>query len=190
MGDSFRNLSHAVAEWYRRHYLATLIVTTLLFLLQLFHLYWLFTDVIMKRLTGHSYFIFPPQGLIVYVMIDYFEIPTHISAMFLYFYEFRQGVRAKSLFFFFLLQLHWIHLLWITDDVVVKTIADHPLIAWGSVAAWIAILIDYLEVPIIVDRLIQVWKERHVLWHRIRVNMGWERPGAVAAKTGLAANGY
>ena len=157
-----------LGQWYRRHYLATLVVTTALFLLQLFHLYWLFTDVILKRLTGQSYFAFPPQGLLIYVMIDYFEIPTHLSAMVLYFYEFRQGVRMKSLFFFVLLQLHWIHLLWITDDVVVNTIANHPLLAWGSVAAWIAILIDYLEVPIIVDRLWQVWIERHAIWERVQ----------------------
>ncbi len=172
MGTVFESLWRPLAAWYRRHYLATLIVTTALFLLQLFHLYWLFADVILKRLTGHSYFVFPPQGLLIYVMIDYLEIPTHLAAMGLYFYEFRQGVKAKSLFFFFLLQLHWIHLLWITDDVVVNTIADHPLLAWGSAAAWVAILIDYLEVPIIVDRLRQVWLERHAILRRLRVNFG------------------
>src|SRR5690242_675337 len=155
-----RALLHRLAAWYRRHYLATLIITTVLFLLQLFHLYWLFTDVILKLLTGKSYFIFPPQGLLIYVFIDYFEIPTHISAMGLYFYEFRQGIRAKSLFFFILLQLHWIHLFWITDDVVVKNLTPghEHLLAWSGIAAWIAILIDYLEVPIIIDRLHQVWK--------------------------------
>jgi hypothetical protein len=188
MGAFFESLWRPLAAWYRRHYLATLIVTTALFLLQLFHLYWLFTDVILKRITGHSYFIFPPQGLLIYVLIDYFEIPTHLSAMGLYFYEFRQGIKMKSLFFFFLLQLHWVHLLWITDDVVVNTIADHPLLAWGSLAAWIAILIDYLEVPIIVDRLHQVWQERRVILHRIRVNLGRHEPEpAATAVSRLAA---
>src|SRR5437016_3851998 len=99
MGASLRSLGRPLAAWYRRHYLAALIVTTALFLLQLFHLYWLFTDVILKRITGNSYFAFPPQGLIIYVMIDYFEIPTHLSAMGLYFYEFRQGIKVKSLVF-------------------------------------------------------------------------------------------
>jgi len=186
MGAFFRNLGRPLAAWYHRHYLATLIVTTLLFLLQLFHLYWLFTDVILQRITGHSYFVFPAQGLIIYVMIDYFEIPTHLSAMGLYFYEFRQGIRAKSLFFFILLQLHWIHLLWITDDVVVKNFAPgHELITWAGLAAWIAIGIDYLEVPIIVDRLHQVWKERHAIWRRIRANLGRQQPAP--AQPSLAA---
>src|ERR687886_410723 len=135
------SLWRPLAAWYRRHYLATLIVTTALFLLQLFHLYWLFTDVILKRITGHSYFVFPPQGLLIYVLIDYLEIPTHLAAMGLYFYEFRQGIRMKSLFFFVLLQLHWVHLLWITDDVVVKSFAPgYELLTWGGLAAWVAIL--------------------------------------------------
>jgi len=158
-------------RWYRRHYLATLVITTAVFVLQLFHLYWLFTDVILKRITGQSYFLFPPQGLFIYVLIDYLEIPTHLSAMILYFYEFRQGVRARSLFFFLLLQLHWVHLVWITDDVVVRDLTQHSLIAWGSIAAWIAIAIDYLEVPIIVDRLRRVYEERDVIWRRIRASL-------------------
>ena len=46
-------------RWYRRHYVATLVVTTGLFFFQIFHLYWLFTDVILQRITGHSYFALP-----------------------------------------------------------------------------------------------------------------------------------
>ncbi len=176
---------NAFWQWYRRHYLATLVITTAVFVLQLFHLYWLFTDVILKRITGQSYFLFPPQGLFIYVLIDYLEIPTHLSAMVLYFYEFRQGVRARSLFFFLLLQLHWVHLVWITDDVVVRDLTQHSLIAWGSIAAWIAIAIDYLEVPIIVDRLRRVYEERAVIWRRIRASLtrGGGRPRPVLPTT-------
>ena len=167
-------------RWYRRHYLATLVFTTLLFLLQLFHLYWLFTDVILKRITGQSYFIFPERFLVVYVLIDYLEIPTHLSAMVLYFFEFRHGVQAKSLFFFVLLQFHWIHLFWITDDVVVRTMTAHSVLAWGSFAAWVAILIEYLEVPIIVDRLRQVWIERHAILRRLRRRLAGQTIAAPA----------
>jgi hypothetical protein len=181
--DSLRDLFERFWRWYRRHYLATLIVTTSLFLLQLFHLYWLFTDVILKRLTGHSYFIFPASGLVLYVLIDYLEIPTHMSGMLLYVYEFRSGVRLKSLLFFVLLQLHWVHLLWITDDVVVNTFTQRTLLTWSGIVAWGAILIDYIEVPIIGDRLHRVYVERDLIWRRLRARFAAPRPAPVAPAT-------
>jgi hypothetical protein len=180
---SLRDLSGRFWSWYRRHYVATLVVTTALFLLQLFHLYWLFTDVVLKRLTGRSYFAFPAGGLVLYVLIDYLEIPTHLSAMVMYFYEFRRGIRLKSLLFFVLLQLHWVHLLWITDDVVVNTFTAHTLLTWGGFAAWVAIGIDYIEVPIIVDRLRQVYLERETIWRRLRTRFAGARPAPAARAT-------
>jgi len=171
-----RALSDRFWRWYRRHYVATLVVTTALFLLQLFHLYWLFTDVVLTRLTGHSSFAFPAGGLLLYVLIDYLEIPTHLSGMVLYGYEFRRGIRLKSLVFFVLLQLHWVHLLWITDDVVVNTFTEHTLLTWTGLAAWVAIGIDYIEVPIIVDRLRQVYLERETIWRRLRRSLAGGRP--------------
>lgn len=154
--------------WYQRHYLATLILTTAAFLLQIFHLYWLFSDVILERLTGRSYFIFPEAGMVVYVLADYLEIPALISASVLYVYEVRRGARLRGLLYLVLLNTQWIHMLWITDEVVVRSLGQTSLISWNAALAWLAILIDYLEVPVIVDTLRKVYAERHLVWRRLR----------------------
>jgi hypothetical protein len=165
-----RALFHGFWEAYHRHYLATLTVTTAVFLLQLFHLYWLFSDVIMTKLTGHSYFVFPERGMIVYVLADYLEIPALISASLLYIYELRRQATFRALLYVILLNTQWIHMFWITDQVVVDSFAGHSLISWNGIVAWIAILIDYLEVPVIVDSLIKVFHARHEIWARISAN--------------------
>jgi hypothetical protein len=162
--------------WYQHHYLATLVITSAVFLLQLFHLYWLFTDVIMERLTGRSYFAFPQSGMIVYVLADYLEIPALVSATLLYVFELRRGLRLRSLLFLVLLNTQWVHMLWITDDVVVRTFANTSLFSWGASVAWIAILIDYLEVPVIVDTLHKIYVQRHVVMRRLRRCLGFQRP--------------
>ena len=66
-------------------------------------------------------------------------------------------------------------MLWITDDVVVRTFANTSLLSWGAAVAWAAILIDYLEVPVIVDTLRRVFSERSLIWRRLRRRLG---PGA------------
>ena len=71
-----------------------------------------------------------------------------------------------------LLNTQWVHMFWITDQVVVDTFAGHSLLAWNAVVAWVAILIDYLEVPVIVDTLRKVVKQRRVMWARARRNLG------------------
>ena len=174
-------------EAYHRHYLATLTVTTAVFLLQLFHLYWLFTDVVLRRLTGQSHFVFPQSGMIAYVLADYLEIPALVSASLLYVYELRRQVTFRALLYVILLNTQWIHMFWITDQVVVDTFAGHGLISWNGVVAWIAILIDYLEVPVIVDTLVKVFRARHEIWSRIRANTVGRR--APAPEGSLARGG-
>jgi hypothetical protein len=73
---------------------------------------------------------------------------------------------------------------WITDQVVVDTFAGHSLFgAWNGLLAWVAILIDYLEVPVIVDTLRKVWRERDEIIARIRRNaLGRRRAAAAAPK--------
>jgi hypothetical protein len=174
-------------EAYHRHYLATLTVTTAVFLLQLFHLYWLFTDVVLRKLTGQSHFVFPESGMIVYVLADYLEIPALVSASLLYIYELRRQVTFRALLYVILLNTQWIHMFWITDQVVVDNFAGHGLISWNGVVAWIAILIDYLEVPVIIDSLIKVFRARHEIWARIRANTLRRRPSE--PKEALAGGG-
>jgi hypothetical protein len=169
--------------WYQRHYAATLVVTTALFLFQGLHLYWLFTDVVLQRLTGHSYFAFPRAGLPLYVMIDYLEIPTHLSMTLLYIYELRRRVTVRGALLFLFLQIHWVHIVWITDDVVARDVTQHALFTWATGLAWIAILIDYLEVPIMLDQLHKVWQQRQVLLARLRANLGGRHPHPLPAAT-------
>jgi hypothetical protein len=169
---TIRGWSGGFWAWYQRHYLATLVITTAIFLLQAFHLYWLFSDVILQRLTGHSAFVFPEAGMVLYVLADYLEIPALISASLLYVFELRRRPGWRPLSMLLLLNTQWVHMLWITDDVVVRSFASTSLFSWGSAAAWVAILIDYLEVPIMVDTLRRVYAERHVLWRRIRRRLG------------------
>jgi hypothetical protein len=181
-------LQHLVRRfwaWYHRHYLLTLVVTTGLFGLQVFHLYWLFTDVVLQRMTGRSFFVFPPAGMFIYVLVDYLEIPALLSTTLLYLYQLRRGLDPRALVYLFLLNTQWIHLLWITDEVVVDTLTSRTLLPWNALVAWVAILIDYLEVPVIIDTLYRVYTERHAIWAEIRAHLlrgVARRPGAAAAR--------
>jgi hypothetical protein len=176
-----RALSERFWAWYQRHYLATLVITTGAFLLQVFHLYWLFTDVILQRLTGQSAFAFPEAGMVVYVLADYLEIPALLSASLLYVYELRRHFGWRSLLMLVLLNTQWVHILWITDDVVVRAFANASLFSWGSAVAWVAILIDYLEVPVMVDTLRRVYAERQAIWRRLKRSLS---AGPAKARSG------
>ena len=162
-------------RWYQRHYLAVLVVTTGVFLLQLFHLYWLFTDVGLQRLTGRSFF---GQGAVAEVVglssliADYLEIPTLISASLLYLNELRRGFTWKAAGFLLMLNTQWLHIFWITDEVVVQYFAGPVAPQWNAVLAWVAILIDFLELPVIYDTLRRVWRERDKITARIRSRIG------------------
>ena len=163
-------------RWYQRHYLAVLVVTTGVFLLQLFHLYWLFTDVVLQRLTGQSYF---GQGAVAEVVglssliADYLEIPTLISASLLYVNELRRkGFTWRAVGFLFMLNTQWLHIFWITDEVVVQYFAGPVAPQWAPARAWIAILIDFLELPVIYDTLRRVWRERGAIAARVRSRLG------------------
>jgi hypothetical protein len=161
-------------SWYQRNYLAVLVLTTGVFLLQLFHLYWLFTDVVLQRLFGHSFY---PQGTVAHtvgvasLIADYLEIPTLISASLLYINELRKRFSWIAIGYLLLLNTQWAHILWITDEVVVQTFTGADLLQWNFVLAWIAILIDFLEIPVIVDTLRRVWRERHEIVSRFQRRM-------------------
>jgi hypothetical protein len=43
------------------------------------------------------------------------------------------------------------HIFWITDDIVYSTFVGSELISMPEYFVWIAILIDYLELPVIYD---------------------------------------
>jgi len=163
-------------RWYQRHYLAVLVVTTGVFLLQIFHLYWLFTDVVLQRLTGHSFF---GQGPVAHavglssLVADYLEIPTLISASLLYVNELRRkGFNWRAVGFLIMLNTQWLHIFWITDEVVVQYFAGPVAPQWSALLAWVAILIDFLELPVIYDTLRRVWRQRDRIAARLRSRFG------------------
>jgi hypothetical protein len=141
--------------WYERNYRLNVCVASVLFLLQLVHLYWLGAEPISVRLVDESFF--SPSGLLQYliVFVDYTEIPALIAVSLIYVNELRRGFSWGPLLFLLLLNSQWLHIFWITDEYVSSELAGDAagtssMPAW---LAWVAILIDYLELPVIYDTL-------------------------------------
>jgi hypothetical protein len=140
--------------WYERHYLLNLAFASGLFVLQVVHLYWLAADPIAMRLTDESFF--SPDGVLQYLIyvIDYTEIPALVAVSLVYLNELRRRLSWRALLFLLFLNSQWLHIFWITDEYVASEFTGEPaessLPAW---LAWVAILIDYLELPVIFDTL-------------------------------------
>jgi len=146
-------LIRAFFAWYERHYTLNVAIAAGLFLLQLVHLYWLTTDVVVARLTGEPWF--SPGGLFqsLIVVVDYTEIPALIGTSLIYINELRKGWRWKPILYLVFLNSQWLHIFWITDEFVVGELGDGGGGALPGWLAWVAIGIDYLEIPVIVDTL-------------------------------------
>jgi hypothetical protein len=160
------DLWHRFWDWYERHYLLNLAVAAGLFVLQIIHLYWLGADPISTRLVGHSYF--QPTGLLRYLIffLDYTEVPALMAVSLVYVNELRSGFKWKPLLFLLFLNSQWLHIFWITDEYVTDEFSGRTtassLPGW---LAWVAILIDYLELPVIYDtfkRLVVTIRERRL----------------------------
>jgi hypothetical protein len=141
--------------WYERHYSLILWLTTLLFFLQVIHLYWLGTHVVLHRMFGWN--IWNPSALFQYliILVDYTEVPALISTSVLYLYELQKKFSWKAVAFLVMLNSQWLHLFWITDEFVVNQFAGRPDTILPVWLAWVAIFIDYLELPVIIDTFIK-----------------------------------
>ena len=98
-------------------------------------------------------------------VVDYTEIPAIISVSLVYINELREGWNAKSALYLAFLNAQWLHLFWITDEVVVVTLSGAVIVAIPVWLAWIAIGIDYLEVPVMIDmlrRFVRAFREQRV----------------------------
>jgi hypothetical protein len=137
--------------WYERNYALNVGIAAFLFVLQVVHLYWLTTDVVVARLTGESWF--SPSGPLRFfiLVVDYTEIPALISVSLIYINELRKGWNWKSVLFLLFLNSQWLHIFWITDEFVVQEFSGMPGVGLPVALAWVAIGIDYLELPVIVD---------------------------------------
>jgi hypothetical protein len=98
----------------------------------------------------------------MFIIIDYIEVPALVSGITFYslsIYNHEKESRKNSLFLA-LLAVQIVHIYWITDDVVAKTFFQSKFLNLPVYVAWIAILIDYLEIPVIVDLFYKIIKGR------------------------------
>ncbi|HYC79491.1 MAG TPA: hypothetical protein VEC17_00505 [Candidatus Binatia bacterium] len=153
------HLSERFWNWYQRHFTINVSIASFLFALQLFHLYWLFTDVVLFRLTGTSFFGLDSIWGEISIFFDYTEIPAIVTTTFVYLHHLRKKYSLKHLFYLVSINTQWLHILWITDEFVVEQFSGNEFIIWGAWLAWIAILIDFLELPVIYDTIKQTITE-------------------------------
>lgn len=143
--------------WYEKHYRLNVTIATGLFVMQLVHLYWLATDVIAFRLLGESFFSPSPFWTYALVAVDYTEIPAILSTSLLYINDLRHG-KKRSIAYLIFINSQWLHLFWITDEFVIEQFRGGGGTILPVWLAWVAIMIDYLELPVIVDTVRRVIK--------------------------------
>ena len=149
--------------WYEKQYGIIAPITAGLFLFQLVHLYWMTTNIVFFRLFGHPFWDPSTFWNSVIALVDYTEIPAIITSTILYVHQFRKGMRVRSVLFIFLINSQWLHLFWITDEVVYNMITGAVLIPLPMWLSWLAIAVDYLELPVIFDTIRNsiklIWKK-------------------------------
>lgn len=185
-----REMSRDFWRWYERHYTLNVAIATVLFGLQFVHLTWLTGQPLADRALGDPLFDLEGPLRWLVILVDYTEISALVSVSLVYIHQLRSGARLKPILYLFLLNTQWLHIFWITDEFVVSSGAGEAtaLPAW---LAWIALLIDYLELPVMYDtlkRLIGSLREDGLDAFRRRPEERPEpiSPGPVAAGTGAA----
>ena len=145
-----------LAWFWQRYENLNLKIAFVLISLQLVHLYWLTADVVIQRITQKSALAVPHGSplFIFFIIIDYIEIPALVAGLTYYalsIYKHEKGSIKNSLLLA-MLAIQVFHIFWITDDVVYNTFfGSSSAVEIPYYAAWVAILIDYLELPVIAD---------------------------------------
>jgi len=142
-------------KWYEERYRVIAPATAFLFLLQFVHLYWMTTNVVFLRAFGNSFWDPSAFWNTVIALVDYTEIPAIVTSSIFYIYQYQKSeeMRWRSVFFLFLINSQWIHLFWITDEVIYAQFTGTALVVIPVWLSWIAIFIDYLEIPVMVDTI-------------------------------------
>ena len=142
-------------SWYERHYRLNISIAAALFLFQLVHLAWLTAEPLAGRVLGEPVVHLGVPWSWLIVLVDYVEIPTLLSVSLVYLHELRGGFSWRPLIYLAFLNSQWLHIFWITDEFVVASGSGEgtALPAW---LAYAAILIDYLELPVIWDTVRRV----------------------------------
>lgn len=144
-------------KWYERRYSIITPLTALLFLLQLVHLYWMTTNVVFFRAFGHAFWDPSPFWNTFIALVDYTEIPAIITSSIFYIYQYRRGEVShwRSILFLVLINSQWLHLFWITDEIIYAQFTGTAAITIPVWLSWIAIFIDYLEIPVMIDTVVK-----------------------------------
>lgn len=142
-------------KWYERNYHIIAPLTALLFLLQIVHLIWLTTDVVFLKAFGASLWNPGELWTTVIALVDYTEMPAIITASLLYIHQIRagKGKNWKNILYLLFINSQWLHLFWITDEVIYKQFTGETLVLIPIWLAWCAIIIDYFELPVIYDTI-------------------------------------
>jgi hypothetical protein len=145
-----------LAWFWQKYENLNLKIAFVLISLQLVHLYWLTADVVIQRITQKSALAVPHGSplFIFFIIIDYIEIPALVAGLTYYalsIYRHEKG-SVKNALLLAMLAIQVFHIFWITDDVVYNTFfGSSSAVEIPYYAAWVAILIDYLELPVIAD---------------------------------------
>ena len=149
-----------ILDFWTKYESLNLKITFILISLQILHLYWLTADVVLQRIAGESYLGLPRILLPLFIIVDYVEIPALVSGITFYLFSIfkRKSHSRKNVVFLLLLAIQVVHIFWITDEVVYESLLDNDLVVFPVYAAWTAILIDYLEIPVMVDLFYKTFK--------------------------------
>lgn len=161
----FKKWYAAFWRWYERYYAVNVTVAAVLFTLQIVHLMWLYADVINVRLGGEALFHFHGGWAFFIIFVDYLEIPAIITTSLVYINGLRRGYNHRDALYLILINSQWLHLFWITDEFVVQVLAEGAQTTLPAWLAWVAILIDYLELPVIystIKEAIQAFRKEGV----------------------------
>ena len=152
-------------SWYIKTEAVQLAVAVVLFVLQVVHLVWLTGEVVALRLLGEPLFVFEGIHKLLIALVDYIEIPALITVNLVYINALRKREKPiRPIIALFLVNTQWLHLFWITDEVVLEYFEHGSSIITNPFLAWVAILIDYAELPVMGDliRRLAQYIKRHI----------------------------
>jgi hypothetical protein len=149
-------------NWYEENLHLNIGVAVFIFVWQLIHLLWLASDVIFERLFSVALLNLSGIWEFLIIAVDYTEIPAIFTVSLVYINELRKGKNVgRSILFLILLNSQWFHLFWITDEFVVEKFGGSSETVLPLWLAWVAIMIDYLELPVIYDTIKKFFALRH-----------------------------
>lgn len=137
--------------WYNRHYALNVTLAAALFALQIVHLLWLTFEPLWLAVFGDALLVLEKPWAWPLYLVDYTEIPALVTVSLVYLNELRGAIRWRPLLFLLLLNSQWLHIFWITDEFVVATSEGDAAVGLPAWLAYVALSIDYLELPVIVD---------------------------------------